>query len=211
MPRGRTARGGPIPESEEPHESHLHVRRGRRADRERADPGSSSRPTPSCGWCVLRLRIGPAPVPFHAAFRAGRPMGHEFLGVVEETGSAVSTLTKGDFVIPLRVPGQHLRVLPRRVPDLLHPRRLVRRRGRGTAGRSRPSPPGRRHPREVPGSTRPRAAPVAAHPLRRVPDRLPRRPHGPVLAGKTVTVIGDGAVGLSAVLAASSWAPNASS
>lgn len=27
------------------------------------------------------------------------PMGHEFIGVVEETGSEVSTLKKGDFVV----------------------------------------------------------------------------------------------------------------
>ena len=39
--------------------------------------------------------------PFHSlpTSAVGVPMGHEFLGVVEETGSAVSTLTKGDFVI----------------------------------------------------------------------------------------------------------------
>src|SRR5664280_3266034 len=29
----------------------------------------------------------------------GVPMGHEFLGVVEETGSDVTTVRKGDFVI----------------------------------------------------------------------------------------------------------------
>ena len=29
----------------------------------------------------------------------GTPMGHEFIGVVEEVGSEVSTLTRGDFVI----------------------------------------------------------------------------------------------------------------
>ena len=39
--------------------------------------------------------------PFHSlpTSAVGVPMGHEFLGVVEETGSAVSTLTKDDFVI----------------------------------------------------------------------------------------------------------------
>ena len=39
--------------------------------------------------------------PFHslATSAVGVPMGHEFLGVVEETASAVSTLKKGDFVI----------------------------------------------------------------------------------------------------------------
>ncbi len=39
--------------------------------------------------------------PFHnlPASEGGRPMGHEFIGVVEEVGSAVTTLTVGDFVI----------------------------------------------------------------------------------------------------------------
>ena len=39
--------------------------------------------------------------PFHtmAPTAQGRPIGHEFIGVVEETGSAVATLAKGDFVI----------------------------------------------------------------------------------------------------------------
>lgn len=39
--------------------------------------------------------------PYHLmpASDQGAPMGHEFLGVVEETGSAVTTLRRGDFVI----------------------------------------------------------------------------------------------------------------
>lgn len=39
--------------------------------------------------------------PFHSmpADPAGSPMGHEFIGVVEEVGSEVTTLAKGDFVI----------------------------------------------------------------------------------------------------------------
>jgi threonine dehydrogenase-like Zn-dependent dehydrogenase len=39
--------------------------------------------------------------PFHTmpASADGSPMGHEFIGVVEETASAVSTLQAGDFVI----------------------------------------------------------------------------------------------------------------
>lgn len=39
--------------------------------------------------------------PYHtmAPTPGGTPMGHEFVGVVEETGSEVSTLKKGDFVI----------------------------------------------------------------------------------------------------------------
>ncbi len=39
--------------------------------------------------------------PYHAmpADPAGTPMGHEFIGVVEEVGRDVTTLTRGDFVI----------------------------------------------------------------------------------------------------------------
>ena len=39
--------------------------------------------------------------PYHSmpADPAGTPMGHEFIGVVEETGTEVSTLSAGDFVI----------------------------------------------------------------------------------------------------------------
>ena len=39
--------------------------------------------------------------PYHSMPKShqGSPMGHEFIGVVEETGKAVSTLKKGDFVI----------------------------------------------------------------------------------------------------------------
>ena len=39
--------------------------------------------------------------PFHTLppSAKGRPMGHEFIGVVEDTGSAVSTVQAGDFVI----------------------------------------------------------------------------------------------------------------
>ena len=39
--------------------------------------------------------------PYHSmpAVEAGSPMGHEFIGVVEEIGTQVTTLTPGDFVI----------------------------------------------------------------------------------------------------------------
>lgn len=39
--------------------------------------------------------------PYHSmpADEAGSPMGHEFIGVVEEIGTQVTTLSKGDFVI----------------------------------------------------------------------------------------------------------------
>src|SRR4051794_41708689 len=39
--------------------------------------------------------------PYHAmpASAEGAPMGHEFIGVVEEIGSEVATIRRGDFVI----------------------------------------------------------------------------------------------------------------
>ena len=39
--------------------------------------------------------------PYHsmASNSAGQPMGHEFVGVVEDTGSAVTSVRRGDFVI----------------------------------------------------------------------------------------------------------------
>jgi threonine dehydrogenase-like Zn-dependent dehydrogenase len=39
--------------------------------------------------------------PYHSMpeSRDGVPMGHEFIGVVEESGAEVTTLSKGDFVI----------------------------------------------------------------------------------------------------------------
>jgi threonine dehydrogenase-like Zn-dependent dehydrogenase len=50
------------------------------------------------------------------------PMGHEYVGIVEEVGSAVSAIKPGQFVIGfvLRL-GQHLRDLPGRLPELVHP------------------------------------------------------------------------------------------
>ncbi|CAM5258684.1 hypothetical protein STENM327S_07097 [Streptomyces tendae] len=83
----------------------------------------------------------------------GRPMGHEFLGVVEETGAKVTGLERGDLVVaPFTysdntcdycAKGLHISVPQRR------PVRLRRRRRR--AGRSRPRPARGRHPGQAAG------------------------------------------------------------
>src|SRR5437588_3620668 len=57
----------------------------------------------------------------------GRPMGHEFIGVVGAAGSDVRTVKTGDLVVgALCVVGRHLRLLPRGAAHLLPPRRQVR-------------------------------------------------------------------------------------
>ena len=53
-----------------------------------------------------------------------RHMGHEFLGVVEETGPEVTGVKPGDLVVvPFVYARQHLRVLPPGPADLLPARR----------------------------------------------------------------------------------------
>ena len=53
-------------------------------------------------------------------------MGHEFIGVVEDIGADVTTVTKGDLVVaPFAYLRRHLRVLPRGPADLLRARRLL--------------------------------------------------------------------------------------
>jgi threonine dehydrogenase-like Zn-dependent dehydrogenase len=55
------------------------------------------------------------------------PIGHEFIGVVDEVGPAVTTLQRGDLVVaPFTFLRWHLRELPRRLAVQLLERRLVR-------------------------------------------------------------------------------------
>ena len=135
-------------------------------------------------------------------------MGHEFIGVVEEVGSEVATLSVGDFVIaPFAGLCGTLRVLPGRAADVLRQRRLLGRAG-GIGG----------------GQAEAVRVPLADGTLVKVPGvdadtddaRLAglltlsdvygtgwhAAVRGGVSGGSTVTVIGDGAVGLLAVLSA---------
>ena len=138
------------------------------------------------------------------ASEQGRRIGHEFLGVVEDIGAEVSGLKarrrRGGAV---RVGGQHLRLLPGGPADLVPARRQLGRRRRGRrAGRGGAGAAGAGHAGEAAGRRGLGAAAVAADAVRRVPTGH----HCAVTAGvsprTTVTVIGDGAVGPVAVLAA---------
>ncbi len=60
-----------------------------------------SEPTDAIVRVVRACVCGSDLHPYHSmpASERGTPMGHELIGVVEEIGSAVSTLTPGDFVV----------------------------------------------------------------------------------------------------------------
>ncbi|WP_454043677.1 zinc-binding dehydrogenase [Cellulosimicrobium sp. Marseille-Q8652] len=64
------------------------------------DP-SIQRPTDAIVRVVRACVCGSDLHPYHSmpTSQQGNPMGHELIGVVEETGSAVQNVTKGDFVI----------------------------------------------------------------------------------------------------------------
>ena len=72
------------------------------------------------------------------------PMGHEYVGIVEEVGSAVNTITPGQFVIGSFFASDNTCDLPRRLPELLPAPRA--RRCHRHAGRMGAHPPRRRHP-----------------------------------------------------------------
>ncbi len=144
--------------------------------------------------------------PFHdmPADAQGRQMGHEFIGVVEEIGADVVTLTKGDFVIAPFAFQDNTCVFCREGvhTSCIHGGFYG---GNGVGG-------GQAEAVRVPladGSLVKVPGPVdeALYPsLLTLSDVYLTGYHaahmGRVEPGKTVTVIGDGAVGLSAVLAA---------
>ena len=47
----------------------------------------------------LRVRVGPVALPRHRADNGPTPMGHEYCGIVEEVGRAVTSIKPGQFVI----------------------------------------------------------------------------------------------------------------
>ena len=115
--------------------------------------------------------------PYHSmpASAEGSPMGHEFIGVVEETGVR-GQHREGRRLRhrAVRLLRQHLRVLPRGPAHLLPARRLLLH----GAGRGGPRAAGRRHPRQGPGRRGLRAAALAADAVRRPDHRPPRRRDG---------------------------------
>ena len=176
-------------------------------------PGSRSRPTRWCGSAPPASAAATCIPTIDAGDGRPRRMGHEFLGVVEETGSDVTTVSSGDLVVaPFAYADTPARYCREGAAD------LVRHGGLGprdsTAARaSRARPAGGRHPGEAPGrGATPRLLPVPADPLRRVLHRLPRRLQRRRQRRRHRDVIGDGAVGPAPPCCRPScWAPNGSS
>ena len=134
----------------------------------------------------------------------GRTMGHELIGVVEDTGSAVSTVRKGDFVIVPFVYSDNTCVFCREGvhTSCLHGGFYGTRGVGGLQAELARIPQADGTLVAVPGvDERSELLPS----LLTLSDVYLTGYHaafmGRVSAGKTVTVIGDGAVGLSAVLA----------
>ncbi len=150
--------------------------------------------------------------PYHSmpASTDGSPMGHEFIGVVEEVGAEVTTLTPRRLRDrPVRGLLRRVRVLPRRPADLLRQRRVLERRPASAPPAARPRRSASRSP-TAPWSRSPASTTGADEALLAslltLSDVYGTGWHaavrGGVTAGSTVTVIGDGAVGLLAVLSA---------
>ena len=145
--------------------------------------------------------------PYHSMphSEAGRPMGHEMVGVVEETGSAVSTLKKGDFVIAPFAFQDNTCVFCREgfQTSCLHGGWYGNPEVGGLQAEFARIPQADGSLVVVPGIDE---ASELLPSLLTLSDVYLTGYHaahmGRVSAGKTVTVIGDGAVGLSAVLAA---------
>jgi threonine dehydrogenase-like Zn-dependent dehydrogenase len=148
--------------------------------------------------------------PFHtmAASGEGVPMGHEFIGVVEEIGSQVTSLAKGDFVIAPFAFQDNTCVFCREgvQTSCIHGGWY----GAGGVGGAQAEairvPLADGSLVKVPGVRDPEAIVDLLPSLLTLSDVYLTGYHaafkGQVGPGKTVTVIGDGAVGLSAVLAA---------
>ena len=107
-------------------------------------------------------------------------IGHEFIGVVEETGSDVTTVTKGDLVVaPFAFSDGTCQYCREGLQtSCVHGGFWATGDIDGGQGEAARVPAGRRHPGQAPGRGRLRADPVPAHPVRRVRHRLPRRGEG---------------------------------
>ncbi|TAJ49554.1 MAG: IMP dehydrogenase [Herbiconiux sp.] len=143
--------------------------------------------------------------PYHsmAASERGRPMGHELIGVVEEVGPDVATLAKGDFVIAPFAYSDNTCVFCREGfhTSCPHGGFYGTREVGGMQAELQRIPQADGSLVKVPGTVDEALYPS----LLTLSDVYLTGHHaahlGRVAPGKTVTVIGDGAVGLSAVLA----------
>ncbi|WP_353808352.1 zinc-binding dehydrogenase [Agromyces sp. SYSU T00194] len=172
------------------------------------DP-SIRRPTDAIVRTVRTCVCGSDLHPFHSMPHAehGRPMGHELIGVVEEIGEAVTTLQRGDFVIASFAfqdntcvfcgEGVHTSCVNGGFYGNAHVGGLQAELAR--------IPQADGSLVKVPGVDPAGADPGLLASLLTLSDVYLTGYHaahtGRVEPGKTVTVIGDGAVGLSAVLA----------
>lgn len=144
--------------------------------------------------------------PYHSMPHAerGNPMGHELIGVVEEIGSAVSTLKKGDFVIAPFAFSDNTCVFCREGfhTSCIHGGWYGNRRNGGLQAELSRIPQADGSLVVVPGVDEKSELLPSLLTLSDVYLTGYHAAHmGRVTPGKTVTVIGDGAVGLSAVLA----------
>ena len=146
---------------------------GTSASRSGRTPPSSSPPTPSSGpsppacaarTCGATAGSSRSPQP--------TPIGHEYVGVVEQVGDAVTTV-QARRLRRRRVPAQrqHLPGVPQGHAGELPARGRLRR----LPGREDPHPERRRHPARHPRAAGRRPDPQPAGPLRRDVHRLARR------------------------------------
>lgn len=145
--------------------------------------------------------------PYHSmpASATGTPMGHELIGVVEETGTAVSTLNKGDFVIAPFAFQDNTCIFCREgfQTSCIHGGWYGSAENGGLQAELARIPQADGSLVVVPGIDESSELLPSLLALSDVYLTGNHAAHmGRVEAGKTVTVIGDGAVGLSAVLAA---------
>ena len=93
----------------------------------------------------LHLRVRPVALPRHRPSRAPTPMGHEYVGIVEEVGGEVTTIKAGDFVVGSFFASDNTCEICRAGYQSRCVHAQAHRRDRHP-GRVRPHPAGRRHP-----------------------------------------------------------------
>ena len=142
-------------------------------------------------------------------------IGHEFIGVVEDVGSEVRNVVERRFRdLPVHLQRQDLPALPARLDHQRVPAAGSFGNGAVDGGQGEavrvPLADGTLVP--VPGSGHSDETMTSLLTLSDVHGhRPPRRRCAGVKPGDTVAVVGDGAVGLSAVLASNGWGPSGSS
>ena len=123
--------------------------------------------------------------PYDSMAPTERParMGHEFIGIVEDTGPEVATLARGDLVVsPFAISDGTCEFCREGLQtSCAHPQAGFwdEQPLEGRAGRRDPGPARRRHPGQAAGRAGRGPYPVPADALGRPRDRPPRRHHQP--------------------------------